>query len=108
MSRIYISSSWRNGAQPTLVKELERRGHQVYDFRHPSGRNDHNVWEEVTSSMGLSPAYTFHRYPMQPIIVFKSILQPCRMPTPAFSFFPVGVPPTWKLATWQVWASVSL
>ena len=57
MARIYVSSSWKNGTQPVLVKELRKRGHKVYDFRHPSGRNDHNVWEGVSRSKGLLSAY---------------------------------------------------
>lgn len=57
MSRIYISSSWKNGTQPVLVQELRKLGHQVYDFRHPHGRNDRNVWEGVTRSKGLLAAY---------------------------------------------------
>ena len=47
MSRIYISSSWSNAFQPTLVQQLREQGHKVYDFRHPEGRNDRNVWEEL-------------------------------------------------------------
>ena len=47
MHRIYIASSWRNGLQPVLVKELRKRGHKVYDFRHPQGRNDRSVWDTV-------------------------------------------------------------
>lgn len=57
MSRIYISSSWKNGTQPALVRELRKRGHKVYDFRHPQGRNDRNVWESVSSRKGLRKAY---------------------------------------------------
>lgn len=57
MARIYISSSWRNGIQPSLVKELRKRGHQVYDFRHPFGRRDHNVWESVVERLSLSSPY---------------------------------------------------
>lgn len=57
MSRIYISSSWKNGTQPVLVQELRKLGHQVYDFRHPNGRNDRNVWEGVTRNKGLQTAY---------------------------------------------------
>ena len=57
MARIYVSSSWKNGTQPVLVKELRKRGHKVYDFRHPSGRNDRNVWESVSRSKGLLSAY---------------------------------------------------
>lgn len=47
MSRIYISSSWSNQEQQSLVEELRNQGHKVYDFRHPDGRNDSNVWEEL-------------------------------------------------------------
>lgn len=54
MARIYVSSSWKNGTQPVLVKELRKRGHQVYDFRHPGGRKDCNVWEIVCRALGLS------------------------------------------------------
>ena len=57
MSRIYIASSWLNGSQPTLVKELRMRGHKVYDFRHPFGRNDKNVWDIVAKSRELKEAY---------------------------------------------------
>ncbi len=57
MSRIYISSSWKNVYQPILVEELRKRGHKVYDFRHPSGRNDQNVWEVVCERLGLSKKY---------------------------------------------------
>ena len=44
MSRIYIASSWKNDYQQQLVEELRKRGHKVYDFKHPSGRNDQVVW----------------------------------------------------------------
>lgn len=57
MSRIYVSSSWKNELQPTLVALLREHGHKVYDFRHPEGRNDRNVWEGVTASLHLSTAY---------------------------------------------------
>ena len=57
MSRIYVASSWRNGTQPALVKELRKHGHQVYDFRRPKGRNDQNVWESVTRRLGRKEAY---------------------------------------------------
>ena len=44
---IYVASSWSNPLQPSFVAELRRRGHEVYDFRHPQGRDDNNVWEEL-------------------------------------------------------------
>lgn len=46
MAKIYVSSSWTNHFQSMLVEELRQRGHEVYDFRHPNGRNDRNVWDE--------------------------------------------------------------
>ncbi len=35
--RIYVASSWRNRDQPSLVNNLRRAGHEVYDFRDHSG-----------------------------------------------------------------------
>lgn len=32
---VYVASSWRNGAQPWVVKELRRAGIECYDFRNP-------------------------------------------------------------------------
>jgi len=60
MSRIYVSSSWRNGFQPAFVKDLRDHGHKVYDFRHPEGRDDVNVWEPVTTALGLHSKYNAH------------------------------------------------
>ena len=57
MARIYISSSWRNDVHQKLVALLRENGHKVYDFQHPAGRNDRNVWEGVSSSLHLSTAY---------------------------------------------------
>lgn len=45
--KIYVASSWDNSQHPAVVEELRRRGHDVYDFRHPKGRNDRSVWEEL-------------------------------------------------------------
>lgn len=57
MARVYISSSWKNEHHQALVALLRKHGHKVYDFRHPNGRNDRNVWEGVTSRLRLSAAY---------------------------------------------------
>lgn len=35
--RIYVASSWRNEVQPAVVAALRGDGHEVYDFRNPSG-----------------------------------------------------------------------
>ena len=53
MSKIYVSSSWENPYQPYMVEELRELGHEVYDFRHPSGRNDRSVWDEIGVSETL-------------------------------------------------------
>lgn len=34
---IYVASSWRCAAQPTIVAALRDAGHEVYDFRKPPG-----------------------------------------------------------------------
>lgn len=47
MARIYVASSWMNRQQPSLVEELINRGHLVYDFRHPKGRDDRSIWDEI-------------------------------------------------------------
>lgn len=47
MARIYVASSCGNPYQQQLVNDLRKLGHQVYDFKHPSGRNDNNVWTEM-------------------------------------------------------------
>ncbi len=57
MSRIYIASSWKNKFQQQLVEELRKRGHKVYDFKHPYGRNDVPVWESVSVTQNLRSAY---------------------------------------------------
>ena len=57
MSRIYIASIWKNPCQQKLVEELRKRGHKVYDFKHPSGRNDTVVWESVSVTQNLRSAY---------------------------------------------------
>lgn len=57
MAKIYVSSSWKNEFQPQLVEELRKRGHEVYDFRHPNGRNDRNVWELYYARVGLDDCY---------------------------------------------------
>lgn len=61
MSRIYIASSWKNKYQQQLVEELRKRGHKVYDFKHPCGRNDVPVWESVSVTQNLRSAYVENR-----------------------------------------------
>jgi hypothetical protein len=38
--RIYVASSWRNVAYPSVVDALREAGHKAYDFRHPDGPDD--------------------------------------------------------------------
>jgi len=45
--KIYVASSWKNLLQPGIVHALRRIGHDVYDFRHPSGNDDGFNWKQV-------------------------------------------------------------
>src|SRR3990167_1853227 len=44
--RIYVASSWRNEAQPTVVARLKQAGHEVYDFRNPPDRTGFD-WRDI-------------------------------------------------------------
>jgi len=44
--RIYVASSWRNTAQPSLVVALRAAGHEVYDFRNPP-KGTGFAWREL-------------------------------------------------------------
>lgn len=44
MARIYLASSWRNEAQPDMVRWLRAGGHEVYDFRNPMHREKGFSW----------------------------------------------------------------
>ena len=61
MARIYVSSSWKNEYQPALVAGLRMRGHKVYDFRHPEGRNDQSVWKDVGINEESTPCEEFSK-----------------------------------------------
>lgn len=57
MAKIYVSSSWSNPFQQSFVEELRNRGHEVYDFRCPNGREEKSVWESVgISKDGILPS----------------------------------------------------
>src|SRR5688572_21392889 len=45
--RIYVASSWRNGAQPAVVDALRGDGHEVYDFRNPKPGDNGFSWREI-------------------------------------------------------------
>lgn len=47
MSRVYVASSWRNALQPTVVQQLRRLGHEVYDFREPRPGLSGFAWAEI-------------------------------------------------------------
>ncbi len=45
--KIYVASSWRNQTQPSGVQALRGQGHDVYDFRNPSGRDNGFHWSDI-------------------------------------------------------------
>jgi len=45
--KIYVASSWRNQAQPMIVKTLREQGYEVYDFRNPEPGNNGFHWSEI-------------------------------------------------------------
>lgn len=44
--KIYVASSWRNTYQPTVVEELRKAGHEVYDFKNPEPRTGFQ-WSDI-------------------------------------------------------------
>ena len=47
MAKIYVASSWRNTFYPDVVKCLEEKGHDVYDFRNPPHGGSGFHWTDV-------------------------------------------------------------
>ncbi len=45
--RIYVATSWKNTFQPEVVTILRALGFEVYDFRHPTPRNDGFGWRQL-------------------------------------------------------------
>ncbi len=45
--KIYVASSWRNEAQPLIVKELRLEGHEVYDFKNPPHGDKGFAWSDI-------------------------------------------------------------
>lgn len=46
--KIYLASSWRNVHQPHVLDSLKMAGHEVYDFRHPTGPDSSGfAWSEL-------------------------------------------------------------
>ena len=46
--KVYVASSWRNHAQPEVVKALRSAGHQVYDFRNPHQNGSGFRWSDIS------------------------------------------------------------
>ena len=45
---IYVASSWRNEFQPAVVSALRDAGHEVYDFKHPTGPDSSGFhWSDI-------------------------------------------------------------
>ena len=44
--KIYVASSWRCPEQPAVVAALRAAGHEVYDFRNPTGKSGF-AWSEI-------------------------------------------------------------
>jgi hypothetical protein len=48
MAKIYLASSWRNTAQPSVLKILREAGHEIYDFRNPpNGPENGFRWSDI-------------------------------------------------------------
>lgn len=107
MAKIYVASSWSNSSQPVIVAYLRSLGHDVYDFRKPSGVLEDNVWNEKSVKDIAFP----HR------MTEKDFTTVCKMPvvkknsrntstqsskqTSAYCYclaVPLHIP---RLATWQ-------
>ena len=59
MAKIYVASSWRNEFYPEVVKRLDDKGHDVYDFRNPPHGGSGFHWTDVDEN---SPNWTFEQY----------------------------------------------
>ena len=47
MAKIYVASSWRNDLQQRVVSLIRKKGHQVYDFKHPDDVQAGFSWAEI-------------------------------------------------------------
>jgi len=47
MAKIYVASSWRNEFYPEVIKRLEEKGHDVYDFRNPPHGGEGFHWTDI-------------------------------------------------------------
>ena len=59
---IYVASSWRNTKQPSIINELRKAGHSVYDFRNPAPGNTGFAWSEMDENWQLWSLEEFRDY----------------------------------------------
>ena len=59
MAKIYVASSWRNEFYPEVIKRLEEKGHDVYDFRNPHHGGEGFHWTDVDLN---AMKWTFEEY----------------------------------------------
>lgn len=45
--KVYLASSWRNEAQPTVLAALRAAGHEVYDFKNPRPGDKGFHWSDI-------------------------------------------------------------
>ena len=45
--RVYVASSWRNEAQPSVIRLVRSLGHEVYDFRNPAEGVHGFQWSQI-------------------------------------------------------------
>jgi hypothetical protein len=57
--KVFVSSSWRNQRQPSVVSALRQSGHDAYDFRSPAPGAVGFSWSEVDSDGVCSTAAGF-------------------------------------------------
>ncbi len=53
--KVFVSSSWRNQSQPSIVGALQQAGHEVHDFRNPTTGGAGFSWAELNAGR---PAWT--------------------------------------------------
>jgi hypothetical protein len=57
--KVFVSSSWRNQRQPSVVAALRDAGHDVYDFRNPAPDAPGFSWTEIDPAWQSWPARRF-------------------------------------------------
>lgn len=70
--RVYLASSWRNPDQPAAVQFLRDWGHEVYDFRNPTGTPDVDTgfqWSSIDKDWQNWTAHQFRDALNDPIAV---------------------------------------